>query len=128
MLVDATILMYGVFQSCRHSLHRTAAALNLLAETFEIVKQQGTLLMEVPDNWVTERQLQEPKDSLQVEHKLDYAISPANQKLFSLIYIGTGELKRLWASESTYAVRCLGYAFHNIPALLLKPAEFNAVW
>jgi hypothetical protein len=48
-----------------------------------------------------------------------------NQDLFHLIAVGTGDLRRLCAQEATLAVRDLGYAFHNLPGLLAKPAEFD---
>jgi hypothetical protein len=126
MLKDSTNLMYDVFQSCRHALRQTTTALNLLIETLEMVKHQETLLIEVSDDWVTTNQLRKRTVTLNAEEKLAYRLSPANQKMFTMIDVGTRELQRLWASESTNAVRCLGYAFHNIPALLLKPDEFRA--
>jgi len=52
-------------------------------------------------------------------------IASSGQPLFALLYVGIHELQRLWASESTYAVRSLGYAFHMIPQLLRTPEQFD---
>jgi hypothetical protein len=103
----------------------SATALSLLVETLEFVKQQGTLVAEVSDDWVNEHKLQGLVVPLGTEPKGDKTLSAANQKLFSLIDIGTHDLQRLWASDSKYAVRSLGYAFHIIPPLLRTPERFS---
>jgi hypothetical protein len=121
MLIDSTIFMYGVFQDCRHG-RGMERRLDVLIEAFEIAKQQGRLVVEVPETWVNANEL---RYSVVVNQEQDSALLPANQQLFSLIYIGTQELKRLCALEAKHALRCLGYAFRNIPALLRTPDQFS---
>jgi hypothetical protein len=125
MRVDTTLLMYGVFQSCRHALRHTSTALNLLSETLEFIKQQGTLVVEVPDKGVEENAIQSIVVVPSAEPDQADLLCPANQALFSLIYVGTSELQRLWAAGSKSAVRSLGYAFHMLPPLLRTPDQFS---
>src|SRR5258708_31128556 len=124
-LIDTTDIMYGTFQSCRHALHHTGTALNLLAETLEMVKQQGMFVVEDSDEWVNKNNLQRLVVSPGDNTKQDNSLSPASERLFSLLYIGAQELQRLWALEAKQAVRCLGYSFHFIPAILRTPEEFS---
>jgi hypothetical protein len=91
MLIDTTLLMYSAFQSCRHALRHTSTALNLLAETLEFVKQQGTLVAEAPDKWVEENAMQSIVVVPSAEPDQADLLSAANQALFSLIYVGTSD-------------------------------------
>ena len=125
MLIDSTLLMYSVFQSCRHGLHKSGERLDLLIETLEIVKQQSRLLIGVSGGWVRQHQVQKLAVALWARLQRKDALSPTNQKLFSLVDVGARELRVLWSTESIDAVRCLGYAFHIIPALLWKPEQFS---
>ncbi len=128
MLIDSTHLMYETFQSCRHALENAGALLNLLRETLEVVKQQKTYTVEIPDHWaepLNEYTRRAILSTSGVEPTTVDSLSPENQQFFSLVYIGTHELIRLWASESKPAVRSIGYALHVIPDLLRKPQRFD---
>ncbi len=125
MRIDATLLMYGAFQSCRHAGRHTSTALNLLAEILEFANQQGTLVVEVPDTWVEKNAMQSIAVMPGGELNQVDLLSAANQALFSLICVGTNELQRLWTIGAKPAVRSLGYAFHMLPPLLRTPDQFS---
>jgi len=125
--------MAGVFQQCRHGRTDCEELLTLLGSILVFVKLQQRFLVEVPaylvpDKWVkavqddTERAIAYMR-SLKQEVRDD--LSVRNQVIFSLIEVGTRELHRLWAIQSTSAVRSLGYAFHVLPDLLRTPEEFS---
>ena len=127
MLIDATQLMYRSLQLCRHivTYTMTAKALNTLDETLTHVKKQGTFIIKVPDEWASVDEVRKSIVPIWAKLRPNRTISPANRKLFTLIEVGAGDLRRLWAAESIDAVRSLGYAFHMLPALLWKPLEFK---
>lgn len=123
-LVDTTNLMYGVFQCCRAALRRTPEALNLIDEILKIIKQQETFIITVSDEWVKKIGTTSSIVDRSDRSMKDIALSPANQALFSLICVGATEFRRLWEAGASDAVRHLGYAFHNVPALLRTPDKF----
>jgi hypothetical protein len=128
MLIDTTAIMYRTFLSCRHATLDTGSSLNLLAELIGLVKQQGTLAVELPDHWLDSPDKEKQalvENPSKVKLAENSALSTQNQILFSLIDIGVHELQRLWQAESKLAVRSLGYAFHILPQLLRKPEEFD---
>ena len=133
MLIDSPSVIYGTFQRCRHVKPDCGELLVLLNSILEAVSQQGSLLVEVPDQhipaeWVkavhedTQRAIAYKQDKNQQVHD---SLSPENQSLFALIRIGTRELQRLWAAESKMAVQSLGYVLHVIPPFLRTPEQFN---
>jgi hypothetical protein len=52
-------------------------------------------------------------------------VTRTNRDLLHLISIGVDELRVLCAAGDSVAIRDLGYAFHNFPALLARPWEFD---
>jgi len=127
MLIDSTILMYATFQGCRHG-RTTDKHLNLLSEILKLVEHQLTFSVDVPDHWldiVYEYTRQQMTIGPGNQPRREFLLSSNNQQLFSLLCDGVHELQRLWSSESKYAVRSLGYAFHIVPQLLRTPEQFD---
>lgn len=147
MLINSTVLMYRVFLSARHTLPQTGMLLNLLNETLETVLRCENFEVHVPRRWLiagddysraiisaSRHELIRQRVAMlqavflrqRLKSRPERGISERNRRLFSLVYIGSRDMQRLWLAESKDAVRTLGYALHIIPALLRTPNQFDA--
>jgi hypothetical protein len=129
-MLDTTNFMFEVFQSCRHALIRTGTALNLQLEIIEMMKHQQSYVIELPNNWIHSDDVDKRAIVTAAQPRILRILRrqsppPLDAKLFSLIYVSTHELNRLWGLGKKQAVRRLGYALHNLPSLLRNPDHFD---
>jgi len=128
MLVDSIKLAYWTFQSCRHLGPETGLLLDVLSGTLDTVKQNDTLVVEIPESWfssISSSIQQEIKISPDVDRVQLSRLPQKNQQLFSFVYLGANVSKRLWSTGSRRAVQSLGYALHNIPSFLRSSERFD---
>jgi hypothetical protein len=151
MAIHTPRLMYETFQACRLGRTNAGPALDALRTVLKRVEQTGALDLDEPDHHDDEHD-DEHDDAIAAaiswfrtampgrlslstplsctrdrerDRSDQVAVTSRNQDLFHLIVTGVDDLRRLCARGATLAVRDLGYAFHNLPALLARPAEFD---
>ena len=125
MLIDSTRLMETAFHYSRYACENTPFMLDRLTTILEIVQNTDYFIVEISD-FDLDSSTQE-EDIFLSPYLLPPRVSElseTHQNLFSLIEIGTHELKDLWISDQIMAVRSLGYTLHNLPFLLRNNIEF----
>ncbi len=128
-LVDSTRVAAAAIQGCRHLDPAATTLLDLANRTLALVRQFGTLVVEVPRAWI---ECLPPHDQREVLRDTAGGPTPLSDlperahQLLSLIELGVMDLQRLVASGSPAAVQSLGYALHPIPYLVRRSEEFDA--
>jgi hypothetical protein len=128
MKIDSLKLMYRTFQSCRHALEDAAILVGILHTILETVQHEQMFIVSVPTDVLrllpasVQQEIMLPASEAVLRRSV---WSPEQQLLFALIYTGIQELTRLITTDSTHAVRSLGYALHVIPSFLRAPERFD---
>ncbi|RWX49478.1 hypothetical protein VT98_10454 [Candidatus Electrothrix communis] len=127
--INSMELAYETFLHCRFPGSATELYLDLLIRTFDQLRLNDSLIIELPDSW-----LQSIGSYTKKEIKIDptddgvrvSSLPPKGQQLLSLIELGAKELQRLWSLDAIIAVRSLGYTLHPIPNFVRSSEMFNA--
>jgi hypothetical protein len=127
MTVDAIEVMYWAFQAGRTSGDRAADELRAVLPVIARVRERGTTSIDDDDPCLAlvPEYARTPGTPESVTPPPSVLLDAANQIVFAVIEAAAHDLVRLCEAGESVIVRNLGYAVHNLPALLRRPAELD---